>query len=74
MNIVHTNKQKWGKRNKYRKFYSFKMLEHQLASEHKFGQVDFRSHLPQWQVEILTKVTPWVWIWFACLTDVWNWD
>ena len=35
-----------------------KMLEHQLASENKFGQVDFRSHLPEWQVEILTKVTP----------------
>ena len=34
------------------------MLEHQLASENKFGQVDFRSHLPEWQVEILTKVTP----------------
>ena len=35
-----------------------KMLEHQLASENKFGQVDFRGHLPEWQVEILTKVTP----------------
>jgi hypothetical protein len=35
-----------------------KMLEHQLASENKFGQVDFRSHLPEWQVEIFTKVTP----------------
>jgi hypothetical protein len=35
-----------------------KMLEHQLASEKKFGQVDFRSHLPERQVEILTKVTP----------------
>ena len=34
------------------------MLENQLASENKFGQVDFRSHLPEWQVEILTKVTP----------------
>ena len=35
-----------------------KILEHQLASENKFGQADFRRHLPEWQVEILTKVTP----------------
>jgi hypothetical protein len=35
-----------------------KMLEYQLASEKEFGQVDFRSHLPEWQVENLTKITP----------------
>ena len=35
-----------------------KMHEHLSASREKFGQVDFKSHLPEWQVEILTKVTP----------------
>ena len=34
------------------------MHEHHLASGSNFGQVDFRSHLPEWQVAILTKVTP----------------
>jgi hypothetical protein len=34
------------------------MPEHHVASKSKFGPVDFRSQLPEWQVEILTKVTP----------------
>jgi hypothetical protein len=58
MNIVHINQLKVGEKEKIALILFVYIHEHHLASRIKFGQVDFRSHLPEWQVDILTKVTP----------------
>jgi hypothetical protein len=44
-----------GEKEKIAQIIFVTMLEHQLASKNKFGQVDFRSHLPERQVENLTN-------------------